>query len=161
MQLYSIRNLYKICNLLFLDNIVVSFSFRTQNINLGKFKISTIGYNSFTFKFSDIVPGAVCLFVFGSFQFGLFVCAFVCFCFVLYFLSCHNEIEYLFIHIVIAHINRHFKIFVLFSSQLSCYFVFEVTDQSEKILLQVFPNCSASDELRVKNGNGTCNWTFN
>lgn len=42
------------------------------------------------------------------------------------------------------------------ATQLSCYFVFEVTDKSEKILLQVFPNCSASDELSVNNGNHSC-----
>lgn len=42
------------------------------------------------------------------------------------------------------------------ATQLSCYFVFEVTDQSEKILLQVSPNCSTSDELTINNGNNSC-----
>lgn len=42
------------------------------------------------------------------------------------------------------------------ATQLSCYHLFDSTDQNEKILLQVHPNCSASDELRVKNGNNSC-----
>lgn len=42
------------------------------------------------------------------------------------------------------------------TTQLSCYFKFEVTDKSEKILLQVFPSCFSSDELSVDNGNNSC-----
>lgn len=42
------------------------------------------------------------------------------------------------------------------ATQLSCYFKFEVTDQSQKILLQMSPNCSTSDELSVNKGNNLC-----
>lgn len=49
-----------------------------------------------------------------------------------------------------------FVLVVFFNSQLSCYFKFEVTDKSEKILLQVFPSCFSSDELSVDNGNKIC-----
>lgn len=45
------------------------------------------------------------------------------------------------------------EILFLFYSQLSCYFVFEVTDMGEKILSQLFSKCSANDELSVNNGN--------
>lgn len=47
------------------------------------------------------------------------------------------------------------------ATQVSCYFKFEVTDKSEKILLQVFPNCSSSDELGVSNGNNSSNLSCN
>lgn len=43
-----------------------------------------------------------------------------------------------------------------YETQLSCSFVFEVKDQSEKILLQVFPNCSTHDSLIIGNGNNSC-----
>lgn len=46
----------------------------------------------------------------------------------------------------------YFMIFLY--SQVSCYFVFKVEDLSEKILLQIFPKCSDSDELSINNGNG-------
>lgn len=49
--------------------------------------------------------------------------------------------------------SKMFVFVVFFNSQLSCYFKFEVTDKSEKILLQVVPYCFSSDELSVDNGN--------
>lgn len=51
--------------------------------------------------------------------------------------------------------------FFFLYSQLSCYFVFKVKNLSEKILLQLFPKCSDSDELSINNGNGTYLLTCN
>lgn len=67
--------------------------------------------------------------------------------------ECVNVIN-CFIHINSMLMYGHFEFIFGFClySQLTCYFVFEVTDMSEKILLQLFPNCSANDELSVNNG---------
>lgn len=65
-----------------------------------------------------------------------------------------NVNECFFIHVYISAMCMYGYFMIFLYSQVSCYFVFKVEDLSEKILLQIFPKCSDSDELSINNGNG-------